>query len=405
MNKKIPNLSVIRQALGWLDANLRLLWGDRYAKKLRFGNTLLLFLEAILQKRSSLDNIAEHLQSAPWLQRWVGLNSIHASSLNRKLARISTDTIRDLFEQRLNILWGHRGPELPKKLKRLGPLAAVDSSSITLSLSRGKWAFRQTGESAVKMHTCLHLTGEHSAIPAAIVLSTAIVADLDSEVLEHLVLQPKTTYLLDRGYICYNQFLQWDRKQIYFVVRLKSNSKVRVLRQFKVAGSFIKRDAEVEIQDPNSQQTGVFRLVEFDFTDDKGKVHHVRVLTNRWDVQAEDVARMYQYRWKVELFFKFMKSHLHLKKVYNNKPQAVWNQIYLNLLAYVLCEEIRCLHAPDLPIGRVMSKMRVYLTHSWSEFLDHLHPLRQRTSKGRRKKGGRPRIHPEQLKKLRMIYY
>ncbi|MNZ67012.1 Transposase DDE domain protein [compost metagenome] len=404
MNKKIPNPSVIRQALRWLDVNVRLLVGDHYAKKLCFGNTILLFLEAILQKRSSLDNIAEHLRSAPWLQKWISLKSIHASSLNRKLAQIPTDSVRNLFLQRLQNLWRHLRPELPKQLKSLGRLAAVDSSTITLSLRRGKWAFRQTGESAVKMHTCLHLTGENSALPTAIVLTTAIAADLDSEVLEHLVREPGTTYLFDRGYICYQQFLQWDQHHIYFVARLKSNSKVRVLHQLKVAGSYIKRDAEVEIQDPNNQQTGVFRLVEFEFTDDKGKVHRVRVLTNRRDVKAKDVARMYHYRWKVELFFKFMKSNLHLKKIYNNKPQAVWNLIYLNLLAYVLCEEIRYLYAPDLPIGRVRSKMRMYLTHAWSEFLDRLHPLPQRTSKGRRKKGGRPRIHPERLKKLRIIY-
>ncbi|MCA1296695.1 IS4 family transposase [Paenibacillus sp. alder61] len=404
MNTKIPNPSVIRQALGWLDINMRLLCGDHYAKKLCFGNTILLFLEAILQKRSSLDDIAEHLRSAPWLQKWVGLESIHASSLNRKLARIPTDSVRNLFLQRLKNLWHHQGPTLPKKLKRLGRLAAVDSSSITLSLLRGKWAFRQTGESAVKMHTCLHLTGEISAWLKGIVLSTAMVADLDSEVLEHLVWEPGTTYLFDRGYICYGQFLHWDRNQIYFVVRLKSNSKVRVL-QSKVAGSFIKRDAEVEIKDPDSQQTGVFRLVEFEFIDNKHKVHQVRVLTNRWDVKAEDVARMYHYRWKVELFFKFMKSNLHLKKIYNNKPQAVWNLIYLNLLAYVVCEEIRYLYAPDLSIGQVTRKMRAYLTNAWTDFLDRLHPVTQRTSKGRRKKGGRPRIHPERLKKLRMIYY
>jgi hypothetical protein len=394
---------VLRQVLGHLNLYARGLWSDRYAKKLFVGNTVLLFLEAILTKRTSVEDIADHLPSSPWLQKWTGLVSIHASSLNRKLKDLPTDVLRqtylDVVEQ-LALAFG-----LPNPLKHFGALAAVDATRITLGKKRGEWAYHQKGQNAVKVHTCLNLTSEQSAVPTATVLSTAAVADLDHEVMDHLVGEEGVTYLLDRGYIDYGQFLNWNRHGISFVARMKANSKVRVLREREKVSLPIQRDMEVELTEPHTGEVGRFRLVEYTFQDDKGKTHRVRALTNRWDLSSADVAQLYRYRWKVELFFKFMKQRLHLKKVYSAKRQAVWNQIYLNLIAYLLCEWCRQCVAPEQKIGRVMAKMKHYLARPWKDFLHALHPDRRRTSKGRRKKGGRPRIHPKRLKSQRLLYY
>ncbi|MEK4451001.1 MULTISPECIES: transposase [Paenibacillus] len=115
---------------------------------------------------------------------------------------------------------------------------------------------------------------------------------------------------------------------------------------------------------------------------------------------------MYRYRWKVELFFKFMKSKLHLKKIYSyTTPEAVLNQIYLNLIAYVFYEQLRLQHAPDERICRFLAVFRLYLMGEWADFLEHLNRAKTRSSKGRRKKGGRPRINPKRLKKKRLLFY
>lgn len=403
---KLAEKGMLCQVTEWLDAKSRLLLGDRYAKKLGWGSTTFLYLEAILSRRPGVLNIADSLLRTPCIQEWTGISSIHCSSLNRKLSRLPPELMRELYQSRLKLLLEKEGPPLPKRLKKLGPLAAVDSSSLTLGALRGEWGFQQTGKNAVKIHTCLHLTGESSAIPAASVLSTATVADLDSEVLKQLVFEKGLTYLLDRGYLHYAQFLEWNRTGILFVARLKQSSKVRIIRTRKVTKAGLERDADVEIQSPDTGETGRFRLVEYRYTDKKGKSHRVRVLTNRWDVTAAETAELYRYRWKVELFFKFMKSNVHLKKIYSSAtPEAVWNQIYLNLIVYVFCEQLRLQHAPDERAGRFLAVFRLYLMGEWTDFLEHLTRAKTRSSKGRRKKGGRPRIHPKRLKKKRLLFY
>ncbi|ASA25938.1 hypothetical protein B9T62_37640 [Paenibacillus donghaensis] len=119
----------------------------------------------------------------------------------------------------------------------------------------------------------------------------------------------------------------------------------------------------------------------------------------RWDITALEVAQLYRYRWKVELFFKCMKSNLHLKKIYSSRnPEAVWNLIYLYLIAYVLCEELRLCYAPKQRIGRVLAVFRLYIKGTLADFLKHLNRPKERTSKGRRNKGGRPATHPKVLK-------
>ncbi|MEK4852983.1 IS4 family transposase [Paenibacillus sp. FSL H7-0756] len=403
---KLAEKGLLCQVTSWLETKSRLLFGDRYAKKLNWGSTVFLFLEALLSRRPGVQNIVDTLVRTPCYQEWTGVTSIHQSSLNRRLSQLPPEQLRDLYHSRLQQLLEREGPPLPKHLQKLGPLAAVDSSTITVGKLRGEWAFQQAGTNAVKLHTCVQLTGESSAIPTASVLSTGTVADLDSEVLKHLVLQKAFTYLLDRGYIHYAQFIAWERSGIKFVARLKNNSKAKVLRTRKVTKPFLKQDATVEITSPETGETGRFRLVEYTYVDKKGKSHPARVLTNRWDVTAAEVAELYRYRWKVELFFKFMKSSLHLKKLYSScTPAAVWNQIYLNLIAYVLCEHLRLRHAPHQRIGRVLAVFRLYLTGEYTDFLNHLNWVKTRTSKGRRKKGGRPRIHPKRLTKERILFY
>ncbi|WP_157685504.1 IS4 family transposase [Paenibacillus donghaensis] len=406
MTTKLAEQGLLCQVTTWLNRQASLLFGDRYAKKLKWGSTVFLFLEAILSGRTGTQAIVDHLLSSPWLQKCTGIESIHQSSLNRKLGDLPPEVLGELYLSVLQHLLEQKGPAPPKKLQKLGPLAVLDSTSLTLGRVRGKWAYLQSGKNAVKMHTCLHLTGEHTAIPMAPVLSTAAVADLDTEVVDALVPDKGVTCLVDRGYIHYAQYLKWQEEGIHFVARLKQNSQVKVLRTRKVTAAELVLDADVELKCPKTGKTGVFRLVEYLYTDKKGKRHRVRVLTNRWDVKAMEVAQLYRYRWKVELFFKFMKSSLHLKKIYSSRTsEAVWNLIYLNLIAYVLCEELRLRYAPQERIGRVLAVFRLYLSGTLADFLKHLNRAKERTSKGRRNKGGRPQTRAKRLKPQRILFH
>jgi hypothetical protein len=352
-----------------------------------------------------VNGIADNLKSSRWLQQWVKLESIDQSSLNRKLGQLPTEALREMYHERVGRMTALLGA--PRRMNHYGPLAAVDSSTLTIGKVRGEWAYQQTGQNAVKMHTCLYLTGEQSAYPAATVLSTAVVADLDEEVLDQLVKDRRYTYLFDRGYIHYSQFLAWKRKGVQFAVRLKANSKVRIVNKRAGLSDPILLDAEVELTDPTTGETGLFRLVEYIYIDKKGSSHRVRVLTTRFDLTAADIAAIYRYRWKVELFFKCMKQQLHLKKVFSGKESAVWNQIYLNLIAYLLCEWHRLTYVPEKTVSQFIEKGKRFAYSSWDDFLKALRPIHLRTSNGRRKKPkvGRPRKYPKKLTRKRILVY
>ena len=404
MTTSISKMVTFRQLCSAFHVKAQAFWSDRYAKKLWVGNTAALFLEGIVQQRT-LGEIADHLNRAQWLQKWLGIDSIHPSSLYRKLNSMPTEALRDLYLHLVKEVAALHERKPLRLGKRLGTLAAIDSTTITLGCTGPQWAYHQNGHYAVKVHTCLKLTGDTRAYPHRSVLSTAHVADLDAQVLQHLVHEQVVTYLFDRGYIHYHQFIEWTRKDLRFVARIKASNKPQVIRRRTDFLHPIAVDADVKVRDPKTGETATLRLVEYDYLDRKGRTHRIRVLTNRWDWTAAEVAQAYKYRWKIEQFFKCMKQHLHVKHPYSTKPQGVWNVVYLNLIAYLLMEGIRQQEAPHLRIGQVCIKFRHYAEEGWDVFQRALHPVRQRTSKGRRKKGGRPRKHPPKGKPLRLIFW
>lgn len=401
MSSIVPNRTIVRQVLKGFK-RMGIQRRDRYAKKLRVWNTSLLYLEGILRRRRSVKDIAQHVKSSPRMQKLAELKSIDPSALNRRLDDVPPEVLKQTYQELVAQYKKEHG--LPKRWERLGPLAAVDSSSITLGKVRGEWAYMQRRRNAVKLHVRLDLGSDARALPSRVVLSTAAVADQDEEVTQELIHPDGVTYLLDRGFLNYGQYIEWSHCGILLVARIKANSQVRIIAKRPVHAAFVREDADVEVVHPQTGERERFRLVVYTYTDEKGKTHRVRVLTNRWDVSAEEVALMYRYRWKVELFFKFMKQQLNLAKVYSASPNAVWNQMYLNVIAYLLVELWRLRVAPTHERGDWVSLLRTYLDRPWLALLQELEKPKQKTSRGRRKKGGRPRKHPKRLQPQHIVY-
>ncbi|MBO9607080.1 MAG: IS4 family transposase [Paenibacillaceae bacterium] len=392
----VPNHNVMRQCFSWLQVNYRDFFHDYRARKLCTGNTVFLFLEAALQQRPSLKNIADHLASRKWLQEWLDLDSIHGSSLYRKLEALPLDLLQDMFTTLVQAIGQHYAGKTG--VDRLGKLRAIDSTTIRLPAVYGSWAYVSKSKNAVKMHTCLLVGDENSVCPQRVVLSTADVSDLDKQVVMELVTESLDTYVFDRGYINYAHYCKWQARKIRFVARVKASNKFRLLTERDVSpNSHVTRDADVELTDAKSGATVLLRLVEYTYRDDKNKLRRIRVLTNRWDLTAEEITDIYRYRWKIELFFKWMKQHVQLTKLYNHSEEAVWNQIYLALIAYALCELLRLTVAPESSCWNLLQALQLYADLPMEACLGALGREPTRTSQGRQKKAkrGRPRIHPE----------
>jgi hypothetical protein len=398
MGNIIPKSTVITRCLSELNIeNYRCPFHDHGAKKLLTGQTVALLIEAQLSNRDSLQDITENLKSKRQLMDFLNLKSVHASTIYRKLENLPTDYLKRLYSEVISRITRYHRDTL--ELPDIGLLHIIDSSEIKLP-ARAKWAYCSTSKNGIKIHTRYALVNEKTSFADRIVSSTAAVSD--QEVAINLVTDKYATYVFDRGYINYSLFYEWFQNDIPFVARVKANSKFKILSKQEVpTNSNIVVDADVMVCVPNSDSTFQLRLVEF--KDEENRKY--RVVTNRWDIASTTVAEIYKLRWRIEIFFKWIKQHLKATKWFNHKPEAIWNQIYIILIAHALCEWIKILTNTSKTTWQLLKIMRHYWCDAWEEFLEVLDRPPTRQSKGRKKKGkpGRPRKHPKVYKAIKII--
>lgn len=371
--------SVLRKCLNRLKlCPFRCPLADHYTKKLSIGSAIALFVEAQLQQRKSLPDIVLNLQTNPDLQDFIGISSIHESTLNRKLNAIPLAYLEWLFAQLAQELKARKRGA--KGIRHFGKLAPVDSTTFSLPKVLGDWAFYQDKTKGVKVHTRLLSLESSCHFPDEIVLSTVGVSD--QQAVNRLVTKQDTTYIFDRGYVNYGNFRRWVENAILFVARLKSKTKYTVIREREISPNrLVTRDADVEILDKVSGQLFQVRLVQF--SDDQGHVYDV--ITNRQELTAEDIGEIYRCRWQIELFFKWIKQHLSTVKFHNHHPHAVWVQCYIGMITALLCQVIHLEAETSLSPWNFLRRMRYYFASDWDSFIQTLKIEPTRSSKGRQK--------------------
>uniref|UniRef100_Q47DW9 Transposase, IS4 family n=1 Tax=Dechloromonas aromatica (strain RCB) TaxID=159087 RepID=Q47DW9_DECAR len=208
---------------------------------------------------------------------------------------------------------------------------ALDSTTIDLCLSLFPWALFRTTKSAVKMHTLLDLRGN---IPSFIHISDGKLGDVN--VLDILVLEVGAIYVMDRGYLDFARLYLMHQAQAFFVTRTKSNTRLRRVHSAAVDRSTgIICDQTIALTGTTSRQDYPEHLRRIRFKDpetDKTLVF----LTNNFTIPAANICALYKRRWQVELFFKWIKQHLRIKKFYGNSDNAVRSQIWIAISVYVL---------------------------------------------------------------------
>ena len=208
---------------------------------------------------------------------------------------------------------------------------ALDSTTIDLCLSLFPWALFRTTKSAVKMHTLLDLRGN---IPSFIHISDGKLGDVN--VLDILVLEIGAIYVMDRGYLDFARLYLMHQAQAFFVTRTKSNTRLRRIYSAAVDRSTgIICDQTIALTGTTSRQDYPEHLRRIRFRDpetDKTLVF----LTNNFTIPAATICALYKRRWQVELFFKWIKQHLRIKKFYGNSDNAVRSQIWIAISVYGL---------------------------------------------------------------------
>jgi hypothetical protein len=208
---------------------------------------------------------------------------------------------------------------------------ALDSSTIDLCLSVFPWAkFRKT-KAAIKLHTLLDLRG---SIPSFISITEGKVHDV--HVLDQLIPEPGSIYVMDRAYLDFERLYLLDQCMAFFVIRSKRNTQWRRLYSHTIdKATGLQCDQTIALTGVQTRKQYPDRLRRIKFYDEE-KDRSFSFLTNNFLVPALIVAELYRCRWQVELFFKWIKQHLRIKAFYGTSENAVKTQIWIAISVYVL---------------------------------------------------------------------
>jgi len=213
---------------------------------------------------------------------------------------------------------------------------ALDSSTIDLCLSVFPWArFRRT-KGAIKLHTLLDLRGN---IPSFIAITDGKVHDVN--ILDVLVPEAGSIYVMDKAYLDFRRLYYLNQCASFFVVRAKSNTRLKRLYSNPVDKSTgVQCDQIVVLTGFYSRKDYPAKLRRIRFFDPETNKRLV-FLTNQFDLPPETIAALYRYRWQVELFFKWIKQNLRIKSFYGTSENAVKTQIWIAISVYVLVAIIK----------------------------------------------------------------
>jgi hypothetical protein len=207
---------------------------------------------------------------------------------------------------------------------------ALDSSTIDLSLSTFPWAHFRSTKAAVELHTLLDLRGN---IPTFLHISDGKLHDVN--ILDELIPEPGSFYIVDRGYLDFARLYRIDQWCAFFVIRAKSNLKFSRIHSHQIDKSTgLRCDQTVKLAGLYSSQyypEKLRRIKYFDSTTGKTLVF----LTNNFSLPAHVIAELYRCRWQVELFFKWIKQHLRIKSFFGTSENAVKSQIWIAVSVYV----------------------------------------------------------------------
>jgi len=213
---------------------------------------------------------------------------------------------------------------------------ALDSTTIDLCMSMFPWAHFRSTKSAVKMHTLLDLRGN---IPSFIHISDGKLHDVHA--LDMLIPEPGAIYVMDRGYIDFGRLHTLHQAGAFFVTRAKSNLNAhRIYSAPTDRTSGVIADQTIALDGPRTSQDYPVHLRRIRFRDAE-KAKTLIFLTNQAALPASTICDLYKSRWQVELFFKWIKQHLRIKRFYGTSENAVKTQIWIAVSVYVLVAIVR----------------------------------------------------------------
>ncbi len=208
---------------------------------------------------------------------------------------------------------------------------AIDATTIDLCLSAFYWATFRSTKGGIRLHTQLDLK---TSIPVFIAITTASVHEVNA--LDYITFEANSFYIMDRGYIDYKRLYNIHQSKAFFVTRAKDNMNFRRLYSLlvnKKEGVMCDQSIVVNGFYAKDYYPEKMRRIKFFDTDTNNELIF---LTNNFQLKAIEIAQLYKHRWKIELFFKWIKQHLKIKSFWGQSENAVKTQVWIAVSVYVL---------------------------------------------------------------------
>lgn len=302
--------------------------GNKYVKHFTCWNQLLTLMFGQLCNRESLRDLIVALNAHQEKCYHLGVGK-HVTRSN--LAKANENRDYRIFEDfAFYMISEARKKRVNDIFKLNGNVYAFDSTTIDLCLKLFPWANFRTHKGGIKIHT---LYDVETQVPAFVHITEAKINDVKA--MDVIPYESGSFYVFDRAYNDYHRLYKIHMMDSFFVVRAKTNIKAKVLKWKRRLPKNILSDCEIELTGFYTQKSypETIRLVRFwDEEDEREFIY----LTNAKHIPALQVAELYKSRWQVELFFKWLKQHLKIKKFWGTSENAVKIQVYSAIIAYCL---------------------------------------------------------------------
>jgi len=331
--------------------------GDRKVTRFHCLDQFYCMVFAQLTWRESLRDIEACLQAQPSKLYHLGIRA----------RQVRRSTLADANEQRDWRIFAELAQLLIQEARALyadesigidldEPVYAFDSTTIELCLALFPWARFRRRKGAIKLHTLLDIRG---SIPSFIWLSTGKVHDVHG--LDHLIFEPGSFYLFDRGYLDFQRLYRIHTSGAFFVTRAKRNMQFRVVASRPVdKRTGLRCDQTIVLTGVHSPQDYPDRLRRIRFVDAESGQGYV-FLSNNHTLPVLHIPHLYKLRWRVELFFKWIKQHLRIKAFYGTSSNAVLVQVWTAISAFVLVAILRKRLRIEMDMYRILQILSLHV--------------------------------------------
>lgn len=310
--------------------------GDFHTKSLSSYNHLLQLIFGQITSCTSLRDICLCLKAHQNNLYHLGIRQqVNQSSLSRanekRDYRIFQDFGYHLIEQVRPLFAKERTPLIDLE----ETIFALDSTSISVSISLAAWASGKYSRGAVKMHTLLDLRGN---IPTFIHISDGTWHD--SNAMDYIQFESNAVYTMDKAYVDLTALNKMDSIGAYFVTRAKSVMRYRIIETMDTNEDDILADQLVMLTGHKSSRLypKPLRIVQYR---DAETNEELTFISNNMDISALDIANIYRNRWQIEVFFKWIKQNMTVKRMWGYSENAVRIHLWTAIISYLLMAKIK----------------------------------------------------------------